>query len=99
MVKLVDKSLKVLLIDDDLLMHNVVKFQLGRIAEVICTDDPLEGLRLAKTENLDVVLMDIEMPEVSGLELCRTLTREPTGDMIELFLTANADPRNAVLRR
>lgn len=47
-------------------------------------------LELARSRPVDAVLSDIRMPEVSGIELARTIRREAPETML-LFLTAHSD--------
>jgi len=54
--------------------------------------DGLSALRLVKKNNIDLILLDIMMPIMSGLEVCRYLKVEPnTASIPVIFLTANAD--------
>jgi len=54
--------------------------------------DGLSALRLVREEEYDLVLLDIMMPVMSGMEVCRYLKVEPkTASIPVIFLTANAD--------
>lgn len=54
--------------------------------------DGLTALRLVKEKQIDLILLDIMMPIMSGLEVCRYLKVEPENASIPvIFLTANAD--------
>lgn len=44
--------------------------------ETICTYSGLEALELARTNNPDLILMDIQLPEVSGLEVTKWLKED-----------------------
>jgi two-component system, cell cycle sensor histidine kinase and response regulator CckA len=41
--------------------------------KILRTSDPLEGLKMAQREHPDLIISDIAMPEISGLELCRMI--------------------------
>jgi two-component system response regulator PrrA len=41
--------------------------------EVVCPDSPRDFLRLAKEDSFDVYMLDTWMPEMSGIELCKSL--------------------------
>ncbi|MBI3710694.1 MAG: response regulator [Proteobacteria bacterium] len=41
------------------------------------TKDGLEAMRLARTHKPDLILMDIQLPEISGLEVTRWLKEDP----------------------
>jgi len=54
--------------------------------------DGLSALRLVKKYKIDLILLDIMMPIMSGIEVCRYLKVEPsTASIPVIFLTANAD--------
>ena len=54
--------------------------------------DGLTALRLVKNHKVDLILLDIMMPVMSGIEVCRYLKVEPsTASIPVIFLTANAD--------
>jgi CheY-like chemotaxis protein len=53
--------------------------------------DPREGLKLAKKEKPDLIILDIAMPEMDGYEVCRALKNcEETKDTPILMVTALA---------
>jgi DNA-binding response OmpR family regulator len=80
---------KILIIDDDedtLLFISLLFVQSG--FEVLKTTSAREGLNLARDQKPDLVLLDIMMPEIDGLEVGRRL-RE-TSDIPIVFVTAKA---------
>jgi DNA-binding response OmpR family regulator len=88
-------SEKILVIDDDentlwligtLLQHN--GFQ------VLKTASPVDGLRIAREDNPDLVLLDVMMAELDGWEVCRRL-RE-TSEVPVVFITAKTAMKDVV---
>jgi DNA-binding response OmpR family regulator len=65
---------KILVIEDDRTVGQYVKHGLEeqRFTVDLC-DDGLEGLRVAAAGHYDVIVMDIRLPGMSGLEIVRTL--------------------------
>jgi len=63
--------------------------------EVLTASDGMTGLRLARTEAPDVVILDLMLPDVDGLEVCRTLRRE--SDVFILMLTARAEETDRLI--
>jgi len=64
----------ILIVDDEKLSIRMLQALLEKnMHEVIIAMDGQEGLEKAKTENLDLIILDIMMPEINGLKVCRTL--------------------------
>ena len=74
----IDRSIPtVLAVDVSPVMHGLVKQALGNAYRVLVTDNPLEALSLLYQEKVSILLLDITMPEIDGLELCRTVRNLP----------------------
>lgn len=80
-----------LLIDDDRTVHAAVDRELaGRLERILHAHEPEEGLRLALHERPDVILLDLNLPRMDGLKVCRHLKETPaTRDVPILFLTVD----------
>jgi DNA-binding response OmpR family regulator len=61
--------------------------------EVVCPESPRDFLNLAKEEQFDLYLVDTRMPEVSGIELCRSI-REFDSHIPIIFYSAAAFERD-----
>jgi YesN/AraC family two-component response regulator len=87
---------RLLIIDDqpdsvDLLM----RFLAERSLEISIAIDGEEGLKLARQDGLDLILLDLYMPGMDGFEVCRRLKADPrTAGIPVVFLTASADIDN-----
>lgn len=81
----------VLLIDDDRLIHEAVDRDLaGRVDRVLHSMEPEQGLRMALQERPAVILLDLNLPRMDGLKVCRHLKETPaTRDAPILFLTVD----------
>ena len=65
---------KILVVDDDKLTVRMIQVLLeNNCHEVTTARDGQEGLEKAKTENLDLIILDVMMPEINGIRVCRTL--------------------------
>lgn len=68
------KSLQVLVVDDNLGVLSTTKRLLERTGHVVVsTDDPERALELAQHDTFDVLLVDVAMPTMNGVELVRRL--------------------------
>jgi two-component system cell cycle response regulator len=85
-----------LLIDDDPNVHEAVERPLaGVIDRFLHATAPEDGLRLALAELPDVILLDVNMPGIDGLKICRLLKEaSATRDIPVLFLTIERNVGN-----
>ncbi len=90
--------MKVLIIDDS---RDALVLAKARLAEnnltIICSDSASAGLQIAKNQKPDLILLDVDMPEMSGFEVCKILKEDPELNMIPVvFLTGNTDRESKV---
>jgi len=90
------EKIRVLLVDDHALFRSGVKTLLQRHADFAVVDeagDGLEGIKRARSLKPDVVLLDLHMPGISGLEALRVMTEELPGIRV-LMLTVSEDAQD-----
>jgi two-component system OmpR family response regulator len=86
----------ILVADDDGHIREVVRFALEKAGHrVIEAADGLAALRAAAEQSIDAVVLDIVMPELDGIEVCRKLRAE--GPVPILFLSSRDDELDRVL--
>lgn len=90
---------KVLIADDDPGINAVVQAVLSEEGfEVFTALDGEEALEAVSSHRPDVVLLDLMMPRVDGLEVCRRIRNNPsTSHMCVLMLTARAFPADKLM--
>ncbi len=88
----------ILVVEDDEDIQQLVEYNLlkaGYKVSVASTGE--EGLRLAQGEHPDLVLLDLMLPGLDGLELCRALKRDPaTARLPVIMLTAKSEEADIV---
>lgn len=78
---------KVLVVDDDVKTVELVKLYLRRDGyRVLTAYDGVEALRLARESRPDLIVLDLMLPGIDGLQVCRTLRNE--SDVPIIMLTA-----------
>ncbi|MGE0588936.1 MAG: response regulator transcription factor [Cyclobacteriaceae bacterium] len=82
--------MKVLLVEDEEKVSSFVKRGLEENGILVTQAfDGLSGLKMAQRNKFDVVILDIIMPEMNGLEVCRQLKQQFGSDISILMLTAS----------
>jgi len=86
-------SAEVLVVDDDPVSNRLVVSALSRAQlNARSTEEPLAALQWISREHFDLVLLDIEMPVLNGLELCERMRTLPGYEKTPMiFVTVHAD--------
>jgi two-component system, OmpR family, phosphate regulon response regulator PhoB len=89
---------RVLLVDDDAEIRDVVAAMLDSVGLVVsATESAEDALTLLTSEVFDLLVLDWNLPGMSGVDLCRALRRDAsTHHLPILFLTANASSQDMV---
>ena len=87
---------KVLVIEDDIEIVNLLEIHLKDIdCQVLKAYDGKEGLDVALTENPDLIILDISMPVMDGIEVCKEIRSKQSTPII--MLTAKVEEIDRVL--
>jgi DNA-binding response OmpR family regulator len=93
-------SERVLLIEDDARLAGMVRDYLGESGfRVTIAGNGAQGLALQAQQGFDAIVLDLMLPDIDGLEVCRRL-RAPgslAGSVPVLMLTAKGDPMDRVV--
>ncbi len=84
---------KILLVDDERDILELIAFNLEKEGyEVFTAENGKKGLEMAKKVSPDLVLLDVMMPEMDGMETCRLLREDPQfKNLLIAFLTARSE--------
>jgi CheY-like chemotaxis protein len=89
-----DNRARVLLVEDDNALRRYVEVTLERAGyKVLSAADGLEGMKIALTSVVDIVITDAMMPNLSGHELCRFLRNSPQLSHIPIIFLSGMAPR------
>jgi DNA-binding response OmpR family regulator len=81
--------IKLLLVEDDQTLRETLAYNLAREEyEVIQADNGVTALDLAREHKPDLILLDVDLPGLDGLTVCRTLRRETDAPIV--LLTARS---------
>ncbi len=87
---------RILLIEDDSRLASLVSEYLGESGfRVSIAGNGAEGLERIKREPFDAIVLDLMLPDIGGLEICRHVRR--TSALPILMLTARGDPADRVV--
>ena len=88
--------MKILVVDDEKLLVKGIRFNLENEGyDVITCSDGMEAVELAGSENPDLIVLDLMMPRLDGLEACGKI-RE-FSDVPIIMLTAKADDMDKLM--
>lgn len=90
---------RILLVEDDISLSEIVAYNIGQAGyEVFVARDGQDGLRQAQLKNPDLVILDLMLPVMDGLEVCRRLRSDPaTAETLVLMLTAKSEETDEVV--
>ena len=90
---------RVLIIEDERGLTDVLSYNLNKEGyEVVVANDGREGLRKAQSNPPDVIVLDIMLPEMDGLEVCKQLrSGKQTSKTPILMLTAKGEEMDQVV--
>jgi two-component system OmpR family response regulator len=87
---------KILVVDDELNIAETLKYNLVREGyEVTLSGDGRQALEIARREKPDLVILDLMLPGMNGLDICRTLRQTSTVPI--LMLTAKEEEVDKIL--
>lgn len=94
----INRAGRVLVVEDELDQQELLRFNLKREGySVRVTDDGAEALRMVSDEPPDAIVLDLMLPGMDGVEVCRRLRAEPsTAHVPVVMLTAKSEDSDMV---
>jgi len=91
-------DIKILIVDDDPDIIEFIRYNITNAGyQVSMASNGLEALEVAELEQPDLILLDIMMPKMDGVEVCQRLRSDPKYDnTIIAFLTARSEDYSQV---
>jgi DNA-binding response OmpR family regulator len=85
-----DRKFKVLVVEDDRTLREALRYNLVADGyDVITADDGGEGLVSARQDDPDVIILDLMLPSLSGMEVCKALRRD--GSIVPVIMLTARD--------
>ncbi len=89
-------SQTILVVDDEAAIVELLRYNLEKAHyDVLVARDGIEALHLARERNPDLVILDLMLPGMDGLEVCREIRKH--GDMPIIMLTARSEEVDRVV--
>ena len=81
----------VLTLDDSPVIHQLIKRILEPEYRVITVDNAVDALSIIYHQPISVLLLDVQMPDVTGLEFCRTVRSLPQFQHLPVIMVTSQD--------
>ncbi|MBD1840395.1 response regulator [Coleofasciculus sp. FACHB-64] len=81
----------ILAVDDSSVMQTLIKRALERDYRVLVADNAVDALSVIYHQQISILLLDVSMPGVDGLELCRTVRSLPQFSELPIIMLTARD--------
>lgn len=80
-------AFNILLVEDEPVIRELVRSMLsdGEV-QVETAENGMEGLKLARTRKFDLILLDVVLPQMDGITVCRMLKADPFTSQVPLYM-------------
>lgn len=87
---LADRKFKILVVEDDRTLREALRYNLVADGfDVAVADDGSEGLIAARQDDPDVIILDLMLPTLNGIEVCKALRRD--GSVVPVIMLTARD--------
>lgn len=90
---------KILVVEDDRDISELINYNLGREGyDIACLYDGSQAVDYVRKRKPELIILDLMLPEVDGIEICRTLKSDPATKHIPIImLTAKSEEADVVV--
>lgn len=88
----------ILSVDDSLVVQTMIKRALGNHYQVLLSSNAVDALKVINTHPIALLLLDVTMPEIDGLEFCRTVRKLPKFKNLPIIMLTARDKFSDKLR-
>ena len=89
---------KILVVEDELAYLKLLSSQLTQKGyQVVEAMDGVKGLDKAKSENPDLILLDIKLPVMDGMAMLESLRKEEAGKKTKVIILTNIQPDDKII--
>ncbi|CAN0428999.1 unnamed protein product, partial [Discosporangium mesarthrocarpum] len=87
------RASRILIVDDQKMIRELLKVYLtaGGYQDLLFAADGDEALDMIASEDPDLVILDLQMPRMNGLDVCKTLRADPQYAMLPVLVQTAAD--------
>ena len=89
---------KIAIVEDDETIRNLLRMMLvaAGFSRIVCAARGDEGLEMVLSERPDILLLDLMLPGLDGISVCRRLRERQNGDLGIIMLTAKSETEDVV---
>lgn len=81
------KPFKILLVEDEPVIRELVRSMLTEGAVTVeCASNGVDGLKLARSQSFQLILLDVVLPQMDGITVCRMLKSDPHTTAVPLYM-------------
>lgn len=84
----------ILIVDDDKKLTRLVSLTLGNRYQTLACHDGSQALQLVREQKPHLILLDIKIPKVDGLEVCRQIKRSIESTIPKVIMLTGVDSNN-----
>ncbi len=91
-------KLRILIVDDEEDILELVQYNLGKEGyQTVCAKTGVEALKIAKTGDVNLIVLDLMLPGMNGLEVAKILKQDPGSSHIPILMLTAKDEESDIV--